>query len=283
MPSCGHGSIRTAAALVAAGVVIAYAPVAHAYHEGDERLVDGTAHTLRAGEVRVGLGELELGPTSFITVGTDVEAWAASFVLQALVVNAHAKVRLLHTEPLTISLYAGAYRASIPASGPVVAGSGSLLLIPASIYTSSDLSKRVSLHLGVTYAHVEADGEVQLVPGNDRARAALAASALQLHAMVEYRVSRLVAITLAGHAQPVMSQPAVHLSSTTAYGDHLEFVGTVAPVDRTAVAAVANVVISGRHVNLRIGGGYGAIFLPSMGVMIPYRTVLPELDAYVRF
>jgi hypothetical protein len=283
MASCGRGSIRTCATVAAASFVIAYAPVAHAYHEGDERIIDGTAHTLRAGEIRAGLGELELGPTAFVTVGTDVEAWAASFVLQALVVNAHAKLRLLHTAPLTISIYGGAYRAAIPASGPVIAGTGSLLLVPASIYTSSDLTKRVSLHLGVTYAHVEADGEVQLAAGNDRARAALATSAVQLHAMLECRVTRVVAITIAGHAQPVTSAPAVHISSTTAYGDHFDFVGTVAPVDRTAVAAAANVVLSGRNMNLRIGGGYGAIFLPSMGVMIPFRTGLPELDAYVRF
>src|SRR4051794_3993368 len=119
MRSCGHGSIRAFAALAAASFVIAYAPVANAYHEGDERIIDGTAHTLRAREIRAGLGELELGPTAFATVGTDVEAWAASFVLQALVVNAHAKLRLLHTGPLTVSLYGGAYRAAIPASGPV--------------------------------------------------------------------------------------------------------------------------------------------------------------------
>lgn len=208
-----------------------------------------------------------------MTIGTDTAPWAASFFLQSVVVNGHVKVRLLHTEPLTISVSAGAYHATVPASGTVIAGSGSLLLVPASLYSSSDLTKRVSLHLGVTYAHVGVDGEVELQTGTAPARGALAANAVQLHAMVEWRVSRLVALTLVGHAQPVSSQPAVHLSATTTYGDRFELVGTVAPVDRTALAAIGSVVLSGKHMNFRIGGGYGAVFLPSGAKQVQSRRM----------
>ncbi|MDB4938479.1 MAG: hypothetical protein JWP87_5451 [Labilithrix sp.] len=269
-------------ALSVAAATLVYATPARAYHEGDERLVDGTAHTLRAGEARVGLWELELAPVAFATVGTDTAPWAASLVVQSLVVNGHAKVRVVHSPLLTLSLGAAVYHADVPSSGSLVSGKGSVLLVPLSLFASSDVSHSTSLHLGVTYARASGD-DLDLQVGSYRARGAMAASALQLHAMGEYRVSRVVALTLQLHAQPYSSPASVQTTTTDSYGDQIDFSGTAGPVDRTAFAAVASVVVSGKYLTARFGGGYGAIFLPSMGVAIPYTTVLPELDIYVRF
>jgi hypothetical protein len=265
-------------ALPVAAATIALATPARAYHEGDERIVDQTAHTLRARETRIGLWAVELAPLAFATVGTDTAPWAASFLVHSVVANGHAKVRLLATSPLSISVTAAAYHADLD-SAPVVATGGSLLVVPVSLFVSSDLSRRLSVHLGATYAYADLDGDLDLRIA--RAQVAVSASALQVHAMGEYRVSRLVALTLQVHAQAYATPPALRMSTTGA--EKVDFVGTVQGVDRTAVAAVGSVVLSGRHVNFRIGGGYGAIFLSSMGIMIPVTTVLPELDAYVRF
>lgn len=269
-------------ALPVAAATLAFASRARAYHEGEERIVDATAHTLRAREMRIGIWEIEFGPVAFATIGTDTAPWAASFVLSSVVANGHAKVRLLRTAPLTISVAAAVYHADLHASGLVVSGNGSLLVVPASVFVSSDVSHDVSMHLGVTYAYADA-GELDLPLGGSRARTTIAASALQLHAMGEYRVSRVVALTLQMHAQPHATSATVRMRTTSELGGKIDFVGTAAPVDRTAFAAVASVAFSGRHLNARIGGGYGAIFLPSMGVMIPVATILPEIDAYVRF
>jgi hypothetical protein len=269
-------------ALAVAAATLAVTSPASAYHEDDERIVDATAHTLRAGEVRIGIWELELGPVAFATIGTDTAPWAASFLLGSVVENGHAKVRLLRTTPLTISVSAAVYHAELQSSGPVLAGSGSLLLVPLSMFASSDLSHAVSMHLGVTYAYADS-GQLDLAIGSSRARTTIAASAVQLHAMGEFRVSRVVALMLQVHAQPYATSATVRMSTTDALGQKIDFVGTAAPVDRTAFAAVASIAFSGRHLNARIGGGYGSIFLPSMGVVIPITTVLPEIDAYVRF
>jgi hypothetical protein len=240
-----------------------------------------TAHTLRAREARIGIWEIEFGPVAFATVGTDTAPWFASFVLDSVVANGHAKVRLLRTSPITISVAAAVYHTELSASGPIRAASGSLLLVPVSTFVSSDLSPRVSLHLGATYANATVGGDPE--SSASRGSTAIAASALQLHAAGEYRVSRVVAFVLRIHGQPYASPATVRTSTIDERGGRLDFLGTVEPVNRTSVAAIAGVSVSGSHLNLRVGLGYGAIFLPSMGIKIPVETVLPEIDAYVRF
>jgi hypothetical protein len=96
-------------------------------------------------------------------------------------------------------------------------------------------------------------------------------------------VTRSVALTLQVHGQPYASAPALRIRARSELGGEVDFVGTLKPVDQTSVAAVASVAISGGHFNARFGAGYGAIFVPSMGIMIPIATVFPEIDAYVRF
>jgi hypothetical protein len=262
--------------------LLVFARAAHAYHEGEERLVDATAHTLRAREARIGLWELELGTFDFATIGTDTAPWAASFLFDSIVENGHVKLRLVRTTPLTISVAAAVYHADLSPTGRYVAGTGSLLLVPISGFVSSDLTSRLSLHLGATYARLDAP-DLDIDIGSARARTAIAASALQLHAMGEYRVTRVVALTLQVHGQPYATPANVRLTTTGALGDKIGFAGTVAPDDRTAVAAVGSIAFSGSHFNARVGAGYGAIFLPSMGITIPIATFFPEVDAYVRF
>jgi hypothetical protein len=196
--------------------------------------------------------------------------------------NGHVKLRLLRTTPLTLSVAAAVYHTDLSASGRVVSGTGSLLLVPVSGFVSSDLSADLSLHLGVTYAHLDAP-DLSLDVGSSRAQTAIAASALQLHAMGEWRATRVVAVTLQVHGQPYATPATVHITGTDSLGQKVGFSGTVAPVDRTALAAVASVAFSGSHFNARVGAGYGALFLPSMGITIPVTTVFPEVDAYVRF
>ncbi len=281
MRPLGPRSKRVIAPLAAAAMLTT-TRAAHAFHEGDERIVDDTAHTLRARETRIGLWEIEFGPLPFVTIGTDTAPWAASFLVHSVVYNGHAKVRLLYTKPLTISVTGAAYYSDLHVSGPLATGSGSLWIVPLSLFVSSDVSRRVSLHLGGTYAYADAEGNVDLSSVSS-GRGAIAANALQLHAMGEYRVSRIVAVTLQLHAQPYSTPLAVHTSTTTSIGDKIDFNGTISPVDHTSVAAVASVALSGPTFNVRFGGGYGAIFVPTMGVMVPMATFLPEVDAYVRF
>src|SRR5262249_50856225 len=163
--------------------------------------------------------------------------------------------------------------------GALASGRGSLLLTPMSFTLSSDLTRHLSLHLVTTYAHMEFDGAafVKLT----HTRATIAASAIQLHATVEYRLSRVVALTAQFHAQPYATPLQVQTTGVDIIGDKSDFNGTVVPVEQTAVAASLSAVFSWRHLNSRFGAGYGAIFLPSMGVMIPMTTVFPEIDAYV--
>jgi hypothetical protein len=254
---------------------------AAAYHTEDERIVDGTAHTLRAREFRVGLWELEFAPFSFVTVGTDNAPWVAGLFLSSVVANGHAKLRILRTSPLTISVGGAAYYCRLRMNDAGKDTNGTLWLVPLSLQLSSDLAKPVSLHAGATYTFGDLDGDMD--PSVYRTRVAIATRALQVHAGIELRASRVVAFLIEGHAQPYSAPATVRSRTTTPFGSSVDFNGTIEPVNRTAVAGTGSIILSGKNVNARFGAGYGAMFLPSMGVTLPITTVIPELDLYVRF
>jgi hypothetical protein len=255
---------------------------AHAYHAGDEHIVDGTAHGLRAREVRVGLWQIEVAPVSMLTVGTDTAPWAAGPFLGSVVKNGHAKLRLLGTRPLTLGVTGGVYQASgLRTFGALGGGSGSLWVLPSSMLASSDLTRDLSLHLGVTWIYANGNGILE--SGLARGPLNVAANALQIHAMGELRVSRLVALLVIVRAQPWASALTVRTALTDDLGARLAFEGTASLPRETGLAALGAVALSGRHVNVRLGAGYGALFVPSMSVMIPISTVQPELDIHVRF
>lgn len=273
--------LRPLVLLLALGGTL-FSRTASAYHTEDERIVDQTAHTLRAREFRLGLWELEFAPLSFATVGTDNVPWVAGLVMSAPAANGHAKVRLLRTRPVTVSLVAAAYYGRLRVSGAREETTGTLWLLPFSLYLSSDVVGPLSVHLGATYTRGDLDGDID--PKIYRTSATVATSALQLHAAAELRANRVVAFVLQGHAQPYASPGVVRSRTTsTAVAGSVDFTGTIEPVDRTAVAATASIVLSGKHMNARFGAGYGAVFLPSMGFVLPYTTVLPGLDLYARF
>jgi hypothetical protein len=271
-----------ALAVLALVVTLTLAPRAHAYHAGDEHIVDGTAHGLRSREVRVGLWQVEAAPVAMLTVGTDTAPWAAGLFLGSVFKNGHAKVRLLGTRPLTLGVTGGVYQASgLRTAGASGGGSGSLWVLPSSMFASSEFSRALSLHVGVTWIYASGTGVIESALA--RGPLDVAASAMQVHAMGEVRVSRVVALLLIVRAQPWASALTLRTALTDDAGARLAFEGTASLPRATGLAALAAVALSGRHMNVRLGAGYGAIFVPSMSVMLPISSVQPELDFHVRF
>jgi len=260
--------------LVLGGWLVTIAGRADAYHEGEERLVDGTAHTLRARETRIGLWDLDFGPVAFATLGTKTAPWLLALFAPAVVPNGFVKLRLLHTRPLTLSAGAAVFHAALPSRA-------SITVVPLSAFASVDLTPRLSLHGGGTYAYAEGDGEIDLVAA--RIRADAAASTLQFQAKVEWRVTRGIALTIEGRVQPRTTTARFRATLPETLGVNGSFSGEIAPRDRSAAAGLAAIAFSGRHLNVRAGAGYGAVFLPALGLVLPYTTVLPELDVHVRF
>jgi hypothetical protein len=270
------------AAAVAAAIVTC-AVDASAYHEGDDRIVDETAHTLRPRETRIGLWSIDFAPFGWCMIGTDTLPWAASFFADSLVANGHLKLRVLHTRPLTIALAGAAYHAGIETQDGGDAGHGSLWVVPLTLLFSSDITHALSVHFGTSFAYADLDGE--LARTYYRTVARFRATALELHGMVELRLTRVVALTAEAHAQPYTSVVAVDARSASPALNNttVDFAGSVSDLGRSAYLASGAVVLSGKHVNTRLGAGYGAVFLPGVGFALPITTVVPEVDFSVRF
>jgi hypothetical protein len=257
---------------------------AAAYHEGDERLVDRTGHTLRSREARVGVLQIDLGLLGWLMIGTDTAPWAASFLVRVPVANAHVKVRLLKTSRVAVSAVAAGYRAAgidVGVNARLRLTDGTALVLPASLVASTDISRALSIHAGATYTTIRATAE--LATATASGRASLSANVLLLHAAAELRVTRVVAVVLSGHAQPYATPASLQTTMTMADQASLAFSGTLVTADARGVAGGAALALSGKHVNARIGATYGRTFLPGVEVMIPLVTLMPDADLYVRF
>ena len=272
-----HARISVAAILA----LVTTAPDACAWHQGDERLVDDTAHTLRSGEIRAGVLSLDVGTVRFATIGTDTLPWIAGLYLGSVLGNGHLKVRLVRTAPLTLALRGAVFYSSLHTERGDTTATGHVLLVPLTAATSSDLGRDVSLHLEVTYATLDAKGDLDVPLAG--ARAAIAASALQTGVMLEYRATRAVALLLLYRHQPWASPGVIRTSGEVGTGARVSLEGNVETADASTFALTGGVALSGEHANLRVGAGYGSLFFPSLGVALPGRTFVPELDFYVRF
>jgi hypothetical protein len=263
------------------GVIVGASSPARAYHEGNERLIDYTAFTLRAREAQVGLLQLDWAPFGGIQVGTDTLPWAASAVLPVVVPNGHLKIRLFHAGPISAAVKAGIYYASV-SRNEMTGGAGSIYSIPGTLFISTDLPGAFSLHLEGTYARMNATGEVDV--RSLEARGGAIADSLQLGVMLERRFGRVVALTLRGRYQAYASPVKVRTRGAVITGDEARLDADLSQgFAEQAWAVLGGVALSWSTFNVQLGVGYGAWFLPTLGVVLPWRGVIPDGSMYVRF
>ena len=104
--------------------------------------------------------------------------------------------------------------------------------------------------------------------------------------MFEWRLSRVVALTLTTRWLPYVSQTVVR--GEIAVDHHTgATIGIQADIlDNNAFAVIPGAVFSWNRANIRLGVGYGAFFVESVGLVVPasvLNSVSPELDIFVRF
>ena len=272
---------RVAVFTFATSLAVFAAPTrARAYHAEQERIVDQTAHTLRARELRIGLLQLEYAPLSRLTLGTDTLPWTAGLVFPVVVPNAHAKIALIRSAPLSVSAQGNVHYAVVDAeSGSVRAGA---FIVPASLFVSSDVHRRWSVHLESTYTH--AWGQGKMAARTLSSTGALLASSLQLGAMLEHRLTAVTALLVRGRIQPWSTPVAVRASGRIDERTRADVsAGIDVMGDEPRWAALGGAAFSWANVNLQLAAGYGTLFLPSVGVPLPYRGVIGDANFFLRF
>jgi hypothetical protein len=251
---------------------------AAAYHDDDHRLLDHTAHTLDGFEFRIGLWQLDAGISKRVNIGTDTAPYVASFILKRFIPNVHGKVNLYRSPPLTLSLEARFYYAFAGGDG----ANASIAIVPLTAYVSSDLTPDLSLHGEATYTTVGASATAHAQSLD--AKGAVAVQSFQLGAMLEYRLTRVTALTLRGRLQPVFSPAVVRTTVTRDANTNASVDANLEPRYRGATAAViGGVAFSWKNINLSLGVGYGSFFVPSLGVVLPGNSILPDGSFDVRF
>ncbi len=275
---------------------------AHAYHTYKDRLLDTTAYSLHRREFRLGMMKLSYGIFDWLQFSTYTVPWLAGLVLADLETfgspNIEFKSTFYNRRRLALSVSAELLWGRVssctnpmidPATREVCIVDEEFtnvdwVVLPLGIASSVRINSRISIHIGGQYTVTQATGGSEPVDAEVSGTAIV--DMLQLYGMFEWRLSRVVALTLTTRWLPYISRPVV-------FGD-VDFGGgttgtigvEVAILDNNAFAVIPGAVFSWNRANIRLGVGYGAFFVEPFGLVVPASVlsyVSPEFDVFVRF
>jgi hypothetical protein len=270
-------SRRTLALAVHVAAAALLAPAsARADHSEEERIIDQTAYTLPKGNFQLGLFRQEWGPIDRLTVGTYALPWLLRFA------NAHLKWKIIGNDPVSIAASIGVFRFA-PQQLKESSGDAVLTIVPFDLVGSWRIDDRWTLSPGFVYTVVTLKGSYD--PAQLEGVAAV--SNLQFVTTLEYRLTTKTAFVL--HGRYLVFQNTNGRVTTTLHPDkfttvELQAVASTDALDFPfAFSVVPSVVFSWKVFNLRLGLGYGNCSLPAINLVLPKKTVVPDLDFYFRF
>lgn len=260
------------------------APPARAYHTESQRLVDWTAYTLERNEWRVGILDAEYGIVDQLMVGTYLAPWVLFAATGKTVVNGYIKGRPLTVGPFTASLRANVFYVNAEDIHiPEIIENGNVdgTFLPLSVAASYAFNNDWGLSLEGTYVKIFADAADNTVDANFSGSGAH--DNVQIAGQLEWRLTRVTALTLRGRWVPWASPTAIETEATLEAGGRVTVeAAATTPIDN-AWQVVPGVAFSWEVLNLHLGMGYGNIFLPGVGLVTGFKYPVPEFNLYFRF
>ena len=157
-----------------------------------------------------------------------------------------------------------------------------LSILPLALFASFELTRSVCLHIEGQYTFITGRGTTQ--PEDTSIAGAAATASMQIGAMAFVRLGRVVSLYARGRHQPWQRAVRVDATADPDAFTSVEAHSNVKPMySAHAWQALFGVAISSAMLNLELGIGYGDAFLPSIGVVAPYKGVLPDANLFVRF
>lgn len=270
------------------GLIAAWAGItpgtALANHTEKDRQTEVSAFTLQAQQAKLGLFKLEYGILDRWMVGTYTLPWVLMPILQGPVLNLYTKVRLLDVGQFHLAGRLGFFYANIHDidSSSVEDGSFRGTIIPVTAQGSYVFSKRWTASAELTWVQTIAHGDAES-PSESSVGGALGQSSFQTALSGEYRFDKHAALNLlvrfAPYVQPLQLTTDASVGTDTAVVLQAE----VESDNQNAFLIQTGVTFSWGIWNLRAGVGYGNIFIPGPQLVTAIRTVVPDLDFYVRF
>lgn len=275
---------------------------ARAYHTSKDRLLDTSAYSLHHRELRLGMMKLSYGVFKWLQLSTYTVPWLLGLVLDDLETfgspNFEIKSTFYDRRRLALSASAEVVWGRVssctspmidPATREVCRTGQEFtdvdwIVLPIGVASSVRVNSRISVHVGGQYTVTHAVGGTQPVDAEVSGSAII--DMLQIYGMFEWRLSRVVALTLTTRWLPYVSEPVVF--GNVDFGDGTT--GTIgvqaAVLENNAFAVIPGAVFSWKRANIRLGVGYGAFFVEAFGLVVPASVldyVSPELDIFVRF
>jgi len=247
-----------------------------AYHTDEERFTDNTAHTLRSGEVRLGLWRVEWGVLDRLTVGTTTVPWLLKMP------NLNLKWAFWQGDSFSAATRLGVGRLDMQ-NWSAEAPPSQLLIVPFELTGTYRFEGRHTLSAGLVYTWVEVSGSS---PDSETLKGAAANSNTQLVGAWELRISKSTALvtevrllagqTISGAVSSKVDNPPIHIELNMAgESDVADFKG--------AASIVPSIVWSWSWLNLRLGLGWGNLNVPVVNFVLPVKFVVPEMDLFARF
>jgi len=274
---------------------------ARAYHTYKERLLDTTAYSLERREFRLGAMKLSYGIFKYLEVSTYTLPWLAGLFLEEFETigspNIEFKSTLINRRRFALSVSVEFLWGRVSScTNPMLNPDGQLctteaefstvnwLVYPINVTSSVRINSRVSIHIGGQYTATQATGGTRPFEGEISGSAVV--DMLQIYGMFEWRLSRVVALTLTTRWLPYVSQTVVR-GEFIVDDDTGATIGIQADIlDNNAFAIIPGAVFSWNRANIRLGVGYGAFFVESVGLVVPasvLSSISPEFDVFVRF
>ncbi len=226
--------------------------------------------------------KLSYGFIDRLQITTYTAPWLVGLILQDLSPNIEFKSTLYNRNRLALSVSAGFVWGRFQ---DVDGTRANYLIFPLNATASVKINTRVTLNLGGQYTATDVAGGAQ--PVESEVEGAAVIDMLQLYGMLEWRINRVVSLTLTARWLP-------YVSDTVAQGELIidEDTGAIIGIQvdvfdlQNEFAIIPGAVFSWKRANLRVGVGYGALFLEGLGLVVPSSAlsgISPEFDVFVRF
>jgi hypothetical protein len=174
---------------------------------------------------------------------------------------------------VTVSVQAAGYFADLKTDDK---SSGSLIDVPLTLIASFRLQPRIWLHGEGTYIYAHAFGAGDIDQTN--IGGSVVAQAVQLGAMFQVRVTRVISLTATGRYQ-------VYTSNLNFEGTSQLDAYTTATVNGRAMPAIAHpweaiggIALLWTHVHIVVGAGYGNYFIPGVDLAYPAPGFVPDAN-----
>ncbi len=271
-------SRRLLTALAFAGAS-ALAPPALGYHGDDTRIVDDTAYTLPRHTLRLGLFKTQYGLDDSLLVGTYAVPWVVRMP------NLHAKWKPIESGAFATALQLGAARLDVSKLKLAEDDPGDAIisLASAEAFVSWRARPRITVSSSLAYTEVKLDGRVN----TDAFEGALtgAVDNLQLTTTFEVRATRVTAFTL--HSRFLIFQRTFVDGNALLRPDAFTTIEVEGEANTDALdfagawSSVLSAVFSWKHLNLRVGAGYGNWSVAPVGFVLPRRVPIVDLDVWL--